>query len=225
MKALVKYPFLNEEMEVSAKFNNNEWQEQKNAIVLEIGIDLENNEQHRMNLILSFGSPSGYLELVFYFNLTDIDNSRITSKPKSIYDREIAKKYLPKDLVGKNIFMPKLKEMLKQLLKMETPDKFFMETFEDHKNIKQKEYYDNLVAIIMNHGYVIEKQGVNPVTKKYAWKFLKRNSLPPLTEEEKIQDNLIFNKQRIKDEEYWKRHDAEAEKIMEEHMRQMREKI
>ena len=224
MQILANYPLLVEVMEISSDFNNNEFKKQKNAVTLEVGINSENNEQYRLNLILSFGSPLGYLELAFYFNLTDIENLKITSKPKSIYDREIAKKYLPKDLIGKNIFMPKLKEMLKRLLKMETPEKFIMETFEDHTDRKQIDYYDNLVKIILENGYVIKSQGINSVTKKYAWKFIRENTLTPLSEATIKHWENFNDTHSIRDEEYWKKHDAEVEIIMQEHMRQMRER-
>ncbi len=102
--------------------------------------------------------------------------------------------------------------MLKQLLKMETPKEFFMETYEDHTNIKQKEYYYNLVTIIMNNGYVLAQEGVNPMTKKYFWKFLNKNTLPQLTEEQERQNNIFFSP-RVKDETYWKRHDKEMDEM------------
>lgn len=201
-------------MKTSSNFINNNYIEQNNAVILEVGIDDENDIQHRLNLIISFGSPSGYNELSFYFNLTDKDNTKITSNPKSIYDREIAKKYLPKDLDGRNVFIEKLKEMLKQLLKMETPQTFFMETFEDHSNRKQLDYYYNLVRVIMDNGYMLAKEGVNPLTKKYFWKFVNENTLSPLTEEMQRQEDNFNNRTGIKDEEYWKRHDERAEEII-----------
>lgn len=222
VRSILKEILMQEEMKISSNFINNNFNEQNRAITLEVGIDDENEVQHRLNLVISIDSPSGYSELSFYFNLTNKENTEITSNPKSIYDRKIVKNYLPKELVGKNVFMNKLKEMLEKLMKMELPEKFFMETFEDHVDRKQIDYYDNLVKIITNNGYVIKSQGVNPVTKKYAWQFLRENMLTPLSEEtQKHWENFDINK-IVKDEEYWRRHDARAEEIMKEHGRQMK---
>lgn len=214
IRDVLKKFLINEEMKVSSDFINNEFIKHNKAISLEIGVDNENDIQHRLNLILSFGSPSGYEELSFYFNLTDKENTKITSKTKSIYDRNVVKEYLPPELVGQNIFINKLKEMLKELLKMETPDKFFMETFEDHTDRKQVDYYDNLVKIITENGYVIESQGVNPITKKYFWQFLNKKSLSQISESaEKHWKNFDVHS-TIRDKQYWKKHDENVEETM-----------
>lgn len=215
---------IKEEMKVSPDFNNNNFNEQNGAVTLEVGLDEDDEEHHRLNLILSIGSPSGYDEISFYFNLTNKENTKITSKPKSIYNREIAKKHIPKELVGKGVFMDKIKEMLKKLMKMKLPEKFFMETFEDHTDRKQIDYYDNLVKIITDNGYVIKSQGVNPVTKKYVWQFLRENMLAPLSEEtQKHWDKFDINNIK-KDEVYWEKHDARAEEIILEHGKKKRER-
>lgn len=114
--------------------------------------------------------------------------------------------------------------MLKQLLKMETPEKFFMETFEDHADRKQIDYYYNLVEIILNNGYFLEKEGINPMSKKYFWKFFRKDLNKPLSEATIKHWENFNDTHSIRDEEYWKKHDAEVEIIMQEHMRQMREK-
>ena len=170
IRAILKEKFstiLFEEFQISQKFIKNEFEKNgNNAIILEVGIDEGNDIQHTLNLILSFGNPSGYEELVFYFNIVNKDRTKITSNPKSIYDREIAKKYLPKELIEKYIFKNKINKMLKMLLNMKKPTKFFLETYEDYKDAKQIDYYLDLVNLILDNGYVINKQGVNNITKK-----------------------------------------------------------
>ena len=51
------------------------------------------------------------MELSFYFNIVNKNRTQITTVPKSIYDRETAKKYLPKSLIGTNIFKEKINKM------------------------------------------------------------------------------------------------------------------
>ena len=200
MNKLARYPMLVEVMEVSSGFTQDVFNVNvdKKAISIEVGVDIENDIQHRLNLCLSFGNPEKYLELSFYFNLTNKENTKITSTPHSIYDREIAKKYLPQGL-NKNACINKLREMLTELLKMEKPKEFVMETFENHTDTKQLDYYNNLVDIIIKNGYALLKHGVSH-NKKYFWQFVASHNL---SESKHWKDFTGI----IKDKAYWKRHE------------------
>jgi len=191
LKFLMNYGLLKEEMEVSEEFVNNNFQKQQNAISLEVGIDRENTEQHRFNLILNFSYFEDIPELAFFFNVTNKENSKVTSVPKTLYSRKDSIKYLPKELVGKKIFKEKILIMLNKLLEMEKQNKFFMETYETYQNDKQISYYLDIVRVIQERGYVIEKQGINDF-KKYYWLFsqvgVKNENI--MTEEEKKWKNF-----------------------------------
>lgn len=191
-------------MQISPKFNddNFELNSDKKAVALEVGFDDDNIEQHFINLVLQFEDISGYNELAFYFNVTNKDNTKITVEPKAIYDRNIAKKYLPKELSGKDVFREKTYKMLKELIKMEKPTIFFMETYEVYRDSKQISYYDNLVKLILENGYAIVDEGVGKIEKKYYWKFVNKNTPGFLPEGYKDDNNFGGLK---KDAEYWRK--------------------
>jgi len=209
-KYLVKYP-LNEEMTISPSFQNNvfEKNDARKSIALEVGVDDENKEQNRINLILQFSNASGYKELVFYFNVTDEENSKTTVVPAAIYDKNIVKRHLPKELLGKNVFRDKINEMFKILIIMEKPDYFFMESYEDFKDYKQISYYEQLIKLITDNGYEIEKQGVN-INKKYYWKFVNKVILETEEYKDKIKnEDFIPCRNNVPD--YWEKMDELCE--------------
>ena len=65
--------------------------------------------------------------------------------------------------------------MFKKLITMETPDIFFIETYEDYIDEKLLNPYRNLIPIILDHGYVLEREGISHDKKKYFWKFVKKS--------------------------------------------------
>lgn len=99
---------------------------------------------------------------------------------------------------------------------MEKPDMFFMENYKDYKGENKKEYYMNLMRIILDHGYNLSYEGINNETKKYAWKFVRANAV--------INEHWENFKGVAKDEAYWKKHDEQAMRIVEGMRRHMKEK-
>ena len=206
MLFLSKYPLL-EVMQVSDEFKKDEFFEAQSksgdkVIRIEVARDFENNEQNKLNLFISFGKPTKYLELSFYFNITNKDGTKVTSSNQSLYNRKDVAKYIPKELSGKNIFMPKLVEMLKTLLSMEKPERFFMVAYEDYQNEKQKNYYEPLVQLLLKNGYAIKSQGVGK-EKRYVWEFINTATKGVLPEGYKQIDWVNECK---RDEAYWEKH-------------------
>ena len=193
-------------------FINNTFQEykEKNAIAVEVSIDSENDVDYRLALILRFTNVSGYDELVFYFSLIDKNNQFVKGK-ESIYNREEANKYLPKKLQGSISFFTKLKEMFKKLINMETPDIFFMETYEDFISERLLNPYRNLIPLILENGYLLEKEGISHDKKKYYWKFVKKTNQQ--IKEDKEFEYFINNFK--KDDEYWEKFNKESRIIIE----------
>ena len=212
-KYLVQYP-LNEEMEVSPEFNSGNYfyNQPQRALALEVGIDENNDELHRLNLILQFGKTSGYEELSFYFNITNKENTKVTSQQKSIYDRNAANQYIPKELIGKKIFKEKINDMCKDLLTVEKPESFFMVTFEDYKDEKQISYYLDLVRIIQNNGYVMKNQGTSP-ENRYFWEFANKSILENYYSKEENKKWINFTPPP-RDAEYWKNQDEIVDALL-----------
>lgn len=71
MKQLVGYPIITEEMEISSDFEKDVFSVTQNQkhVNLEVGIDPNNDELHRLNLVLMFTKTRGFNELVFYFSM------------------------------------------------------------------------------------------------------------------------------------------------------------
>ena len=213
IKELIFYPkLLAEEMEISDYFKDNNFQENKEtrSLSTEVGVDPENNIDHRLVLIMRFTNVSGYDELVFYFSLLDKNNQFVKGK-ESIYDRKESDQYIPKKLKGTIIFFNKLKEMFKKLITMETPDIFFMETYEDYVDEKLLTPYRNLIPLIIQNGYVMEEEGLSHDKKKYQWKFVKKTK-QQLKESKKF---IKFINNFKKDDTYWKKFNEETRLILE----------
>ena len=60
---------------------------------------------------------------------------------------------------------------------MDSPERFIIETFENHKENKQKEFYKNLIFMLCENGYKVENEGINDINDKYQWKFVRKNLL------------------------------------------------
>ena len=204
IKELINYKFdgsfIMEEMEVSDNFKNNNFIEQKNirSIVLEVGSDPENDIEHRIVLILSFTYRDRYEQLVFAFSLLDKNNQFVKGK-ESIYDKNIANQYLPKELQKNIVFFGKLKEMFKILITMEKPIEFYIETYEDYKNEKLLLPYNKIIDLILQNGYMLESKGLTHDKKKYYWKFVQKTK-QQLKESKEFDD---WYKNFKKDDEYW----------------------
>ena len=177
----INYGYINEEMITSDNFKNNNFIKQKEirSVILEVGIDPENEKEYRIVLILSFTNKGGYEELVFAFSLLDKDNQFVKGK-ESIYNREEVNKYLPKELQKSIIFFGKLKEMFKKLITMEKPIRFFIETYEDYKNEKLINAYGPIIDLILKNGYMLKDKGITHDKKKYFWEFIQatKQTLP-----------------------------------------------
>ena len=202
MKDLINYNFygyITEEMETSDNFTNNKFIEQKEirSVVLEVGVDPENDIEYRIVLILSFTNRSGYEELVFGFSILDKNNQYVKGK-ESIYNREEVNKYLPKELQKSIVFFGKLKEMFKKLITMEKPLRFFIETYEDYKNEKLLIPYRNMIKVVLENGYMLKKEGLAHDKKKYFWEFIQatKQTLPEGYEPMDLS-------KIVKDEAYW----------------------
>ena len=176
MKDLINYNFygyITEEMEVSEDFKNNIFQEYKEirSVALEVSVDPENDIEYRVFLILSFTNRSGYEELIFYFSLLDKNNQFVKGK-ETIYDKNIANQYLPKELKSSIAFFNKLKEMFKKLIIMEKPLRFFIETYENYTDEKQLVAHRPIIQLILQNGYMIRNEGLSHDKKKYFWEFI-----------------------------------------------------
>ncbi len=215
IKELIYYPnLIIEEMEISSNFNENNFEinDESKSVVLEVGIDPENENQHRITLIIQFTNRSGYNELVFYFNITNKNKTEITVEPRSIYDKNIANQYLPKELQKSIAFFNKLKEMFKKLIIMEKPNIFFIETYEDYTDEKQLLAHNPIIEIILQNGYVIESQGLTHDKKKYHWKFVQKTEQQ--IKESKEDGFSEFIKTFKKDDKYWAGILEDTKKIM-----------
>ena len=204
--------FITEEMQVSDDFNKNEFIEDKEQkiIYLGVGVDKEDNVDHQIFLVIRFIFNGVYEELIFYFSLLNKNNQFVKGK-ENIYNREEVDKYLPKELQKSIIFFGKLKEMFKILITMETPDIFFMETYEDFVSERLLNPYRNLIPIILKNGYILEEEGLSFDKKKYHWKFVKKTKQQ--LKESKELDKKYKNFK--KDDEYWRKLNEENIKIFE----------
>ena len=174
IKELIFYPkLLAEEMEISDYFKDNNFQENKEtrSLSTEVGVDPENNIDHRLVLIMRFTNVSGYEELIFYFSLLDKNNQFVKGK-ETIYDKNIANQYLPKELKSSIAFFNKLKEMFKKLIIMEKPLRFFIETYENYTDEKQLVAHRPIIQLILQNGYMIRNEGLSHDKKKYFWEFI-----------------------------------------------------
>lgn len=203
MLKLANYTLITEVMQISQDFKddvlsaNNDIE--KEFVSIEVGIDNENIIQNRLNMVISFANTSGYEELSFYFNLTNQENTEITSIPKSIYDRKVSKQYLPQGL-GEHACINKLKEMLTELLKIKSPPSFIMKTYDDSSGEKQISFFNNLVDVILKNGYMLQANGVDKEDNKYFWKFATNHNL---AKSKYWKDFTGITR----DEAYWERHD------------------
>ena len=188
-------------METSDNFNSNNFITQKEirSVSLEVGVDPENDKEHKIFLVMSFSNKSGYEELVFTFTILNKNNQFVKGK-ESIYDRRIVNEFLPKELQKSIAFFGKLKEMFKILITMEKPDVFYVETYEDFISERLLNPYRNLIPIIMQAGYYVEEEGVSHDKKKYYWKFVKKTKQQ--LKEDKNFEKFINDPNR-KNEEYW----------------------
>ena len=120
---------------------------------------------------MSFTNRSGYEELIFYFSLLDKNNQFVKGK-ETIYDKNIANQYLPKELKSSIAFFNKLKEMFKKLIIMEKPLRFFIETYENYTDEKQLVAHRPIIQLILQNGYIIRNEGLSHDKKKYFWEFI-----------------------------------------------------
>ena len=90
---------------------------------------------------------------------------------------------------------------------MEQPKGFFIETYENVNDNKQIGYFNDIIELILQNGYVIKKMGKNEITKKYVWEFIKADKV--------MTENYIpmeWSKIPIKDEKYHTKADEENER-------------
>ena len=215
IKELIFYPkLLSEEMETSDYFKDNSFQEDKEtkSLSTEVGIDPENDVEHRLALIMRFTNVGGYEELVFYFSLLDKKNQFVKGK-ETMYSRKESDQYIPKQLKGTIVFFNKLKEMFKKLITMEKPNIFFMETYENYVDEKQLLPFRNIIPIILENGYVIEQEGYSHDKRKYQWKFVQKTEQQ--IKESKADGFSEFIKTFKKDDAYWKKFNEETRIILE----------
>ena len=206
--------FLTEEMKVPEEFNKNNFikDDDQKTVYLGVGIDAENNVEHQIFLGIRFTYVSNYKELVFYFSIVDKNNQFVKGK-EAIYDRSVVNEFLPKELQKSIVFFGKLKEMFKILITMETPDKFYMETYEDFVSERLLNPYRNLIPLIMQAGYYVEEEGLSHDKKKYYWKFVKKTK-QQLKEDKEFEK--FINDPNRKNEEYWKKLTEESIRMFED---------
>ena len=204
MKELFKYNFLCESMQISKNFTEENYGIHNNVLNLEVATDPDNENQHRLNLIVQFSNASKYLELIFYFNVTNLENTKITSEKTTLYSRDDVKKYLPKELIGNGAFTDKLLFMINHIFSIQKPNIFFMETYDEYKIEKDIQFHRKLIPAILKNGYNISEEGAN-INKRYFWKF----ELKTIKElGENIKEKFVCP---IKDEAYWKIFNKEAQ--------------
>jgi len=171
IKELIYYPkLLLEEMQVSPEFSNDSKVDKEHKIsFITIGEDPDDNETHYLDLIIRFDKSKGYNELIYYFLVSDVNNKTV----KTIYKRDEAKQYIPKQLQNQRIFVSKINEMFKKLIEMEKPDIFFIELYEDLEGESLKRI-ENIIELILKNGYNIDEQGINKLTGRKFWKFVEK---------------------------------------------------
>ena len=171
IKELIYYPkLLSEEMIISKEFNEGSQKDEQNKVMyIKISEDPDDNETHYLDLIIRFDKSKGYNELIYYFLVSDVNNKTV----KTIYKRDEAKQYIPKQLQNQRIFVSKINEMFKKLIEMEKPDIFFIELYEDLEGESLKRI-ENIIELILKNGYNIDEQGINKLTGRKFWKFVEK---------------------------------------------------
>ena len=212
IKELIYYPkLLSEEMIISKEFNEGSQKDEQNKVMyIKISEDPDDNETHYLDLIIRFDKSKGYNELIYYFLVSDVNNKTV----KTIYKRDEAKQYIPKQLQNQRIFVSKINEMFKKLIEMEKPDIFFIELYEDLEGESLKRI-ENIIELILKNGYNIDEQGINKLTGRQYWRFSEKTKqeikesgkefVPtPLTEEdwqrigEETMKGIVENEKRKK---------------------------
>lgn len=194
---------ITEEMKVSKEINNIQLKKQDNENItfLKIAEDETNDNEHNLFLYLMFDKKSftKMPELSFFFQVTDI-NKKITSKPTTIYNRNDAKKYLPKELIGKGIITNKINEMFNKLITMEKPTDFIMSTYESLSGNSLKRF-DSLIKTIIENGYKLNEHKPNGMGGMY-WIFSleKQINESKLTKEEMDEFLIEYLKPRTQDD-------------------------
>ena len=212
IKELIYYPkLLSEEMIISKEFNEGSQKDEQNKVMyIKISEDPDDNETHYLDLIIRFDKSKGYNELIYYFLVSDVNNKTV----KTIYKRDEAKQYIPKQLQNQRIFVSKINEMFKKLIEMEKPDIFFIELYEDLEGESLKRI-NNIRELILKSGYNITGEGINKLTGRQYWRFSEKTKqeikesgkefVPtPLTEEdwqrigEETMKGIVENEKRKK---------------------------
>ena len=171
IKELIYYPkLLSEEMIISKEFNEGSQKDEQNKVMyIKISEDPDDNQNHNLFLGMRFDKSKGYNELIYYFLVSDVNNKTV----KTIYKRDEAKQYIPKQLQNQRIFVSKINEMFKKLIEMEKPDIFFIELYEDLEGESLKRI-ENIIELILKNGYNIDEQGINKLTGRKFWKFVEK---------------------------------------------------
>lgn len=157
---------IEEEMEVSQEFSEDPSIDETNKrVILKIGEDSDDLDNHESYLMMKFTTTEDFRELIYYFQMFNSDGKVVGST----FLRSEAKKYIPKELQGQRLILPKINELFNKLITMEKPIRFLMETHEDLSDDELKRF-EPLVETIMEQGYNIKRQGRRP-DNKYFWRF------------------------------------------------------
>jgi len=100
-----------------------------------------------------------------------------------------------------------MKDKLKRikLLNMKKPDVFFIVTYDEYKDQKQITWHQPIINLIIENGYNMVKQGIDP-ENKYYWKFVNRNNKQALKEHD--EDEIKFKPRDEKWHEEMKKESA-----------------
>ena len=177
----INYGYINEEMQISDDFNEENFilEKENRRVYIDVGIDIQNEKEHKSYLIVLFTNKQGFEELMFYFMVLD-KNDRAVPGLETIYDRKIANKYIPDELKGTGKLKDKIIKMTQKLLNMENPARFIVQTYEDYKDEKQLDWHQPIIDLLLKNGYMLKNKGLTYDKKNYYWEFVQatKETLP-----------------------------------------------